>query len=163
MSILRGHGMSVFYSNPDPVVDDKRSQDRILSMLENQFPQSIVFGVKDPRIVLMIDAYRAALDRFGAEVKIIDLRRAASSSSSSMSGGPWMRRQQYDAVAVHAMYEARLDRIDGDKVKVRFNDLIERPRDVIGSLCEFIGLEYNPEVESFVDRRLVHHGGLSDV
>jgi|SaaInlV_165m_DNA_1040744.scaffolds.fasta_scaffold22008_2 hypothetical protein len=157
-SILKEHGVDMFHAASHRQINSADVKGRLVEAFAQQFDGEL-FAIKDPRILFMREAYLAALAEFGVgTVKCIHLKREQIHSAASMTA--FLQGKKLNPFKAHASYNELLF---GDGYEVKFHNLIDEPEQVMRGVCEFIGVDYNPQVEQFVDRGLVHHGSLSDV
>jgi hypothetical protein len=152
---LRQFKISFFGQGTPPQINSTELSKTLTATFREQFDGSEKFAIKDMRILLMKPSYLRALEDYGADVKVLALRRRRESVEASIAAGPWNAKDR--ASATYERYSALLDGFGVEPVlNVQFENLIEDPKATMQKVCDFIGAKYNPEVESFVDKGMVH-------
>jgi len=153
-NIINNNNIPMFASDIPTQVDSQETRELLCKVFENQFEGDELFAIKDPRILFMKPTYLGALSDYGANVKVLALRRKPEHSAASIDAGPWAKNK---GLASHSRYTQLLNEFGVEpKLEVQFEDLISNPKGTMQKVCEFMGTQYNPEVESFVDKGMVH-------
>lgn len=160
--------MKSSWSDTQPLFIDWNSEktrhfkDIIKKYLEMYFSRRTVFGLKDPRLCLLLPAYISAAQELGYKPKFVIVLRNPQEIAASLAKRNHMPEKKALALTKKYVDSAFTYTRDYDKIVISFDDLVNQTDQVITKLKQFLPeLEVTPatryRVKSFITKDLKHH------
>lgn len=165
-SILKN--FKTYHNDPRPLHIDWEKQlapltAKVKKHLGSIFKSRTVFGIKDPRVTLLLPAYVNAAQELGIELKVIRMYRDTQEIVASLQVRDKVSYENAQAIA--ARYLTALEEYCPlcDHIVVRFDDLITNTSGVIDAINDYIPSlkkysDVRSEIMAFLDPALKHHG-----
>ena len=142
--------------------------DEAVEVLRADYGDARLFVMKDPRICRLLPFWIAALDRFGARVRIVHTHRAAWDVAASLSR--WAEYEPEFGLVLWARHvlDAEADSRALPRCFTSFEALMDDWRTVARHVAQALDLEWpqapdraGPAVDDFLSRDLQHFRGAS--
>lgn len=122
----------------------------ILKSIIKKYENYSVFGVKDPRLCILLPLYEVVCDELGIEIIYVRVNRKKDSIIRSIQ-----KRDNFSVDYINNMIDAYLSNLPETVISVDFDDIIYDTGKIINFLKEKIPfLEKNNEVYDFIDKNL---------
>ena len=170
-SILADLGSS--WSDPRPLKPnfDKYSE-KTVQVIKNEFNGYKIFGLKDPRLALLLPLYIKAFKEVNIEPSFVVIKRDKSEVAASLKARNGFSREK--SLALFKKYSDSIDKylsLSNVRTKkqpnsiavIQFADLIKKPQKTVSQIIKQLNLplKYNKEVEKFLDSNLKHYNKKS--
>ncbi|MFH8120273.1 MAG: rhamnan synthesis F family protein, partial [Candidatus Aenigmatarchaeota archaeon] len=137
---------------------DEKLKEEAYSILEADYREDLIFGIKDPRMCIVFPFWEELLLKFGAKMKVIVLYRNPLEVAYSLNhrnnfplGKGFLLWAKYTFFAEY--YSRKYDR-----VFVTYNKLIDNPLEELERICRRLKIPLNEikltEIRSFVEKPL---------
>ena len=148
----------------------ERFHDRAQAVLEDQFGDSRLFVIKDPRICRLLPFWIETLARFGARVLIVSPIRNPLDVADSLEARDGIRRPIGCLMWLQHVLSAEADSRDLRRVFLRYERLLAEPQAVVDRLEEALGLTWprrmsdaDEEIDAFLSSGLRHHRNADEL
>lgn len=162
---------SIWHDLKPLVIDWKSSQvknfkQRIKNIWANQLFKSDTFGIKEPRMCLLLPMHVEVAQEEGYEVRIVVVRRNFDEIAKSLSlrGRVPLTIEHGYQLAVKYTQELKkhLDNLNLPTLEIQFDDLVNNTQEVVTKFKQFLpmlddSLDKRNLVSEFIDKGLKHH------
>lgn len=138
--------------------------ERLASAVSQEFGQSPLFVLKDPRLALLVPIWMQVFDRLAIAPCFVVSVRNPREVSASLNKSEGTSEAKSMLLWLQYMLEAERHTRDGDRVFIRYDDLLSDWRSVANSLETRLNLKFprrarraEAEIDSFLTRDLRHH------
>ena len=147
----------------------ERFHDRAQAVLENQFGDSRLFVIKDPRICRLLPFWLDTLDRFGARVLIVSPIRNPLDVADSLESRDGIRRPISCLMWLQHVLSAEAATRSLRRAFLRYERLLVEPHAIVDRLEQALGLAWprrmsdaDEEIDAFLSSGLRHHRNADD-
>jgi glycosyltransferase involved in cell wall biosynthesis len=138
-------------------------KENIKAIIQDQFSDTYIFGLKDPRVSILLPAYLEVLKELGVEIRVVVSVRNVAEVVASLAKRNEMA--VYDSVRAYAYFYRVIDQYTKDipTIRVSYHDLLRHTQDVVNQLIRSVHYSLRPYVDvadqlaAFIEPTLKHH------
>ncbi|HLP80012.1 MAG TPA: glycosyltransferase [Acidobacteriota bacterium] len=137
---------------------------KIESVLQKEFNATQLFGIKDPRISLLLPLYKDILTKMKVQVKIIAMYRKDLDVAKSLNARDSLELAK--GLELYDKYNRNIDQYaSSNSISIYYDDLIQFPKSCIEKIKDKLQIpikdygSFESEIVKFIDPRLKHQSG----
>lgn len=151
--VLRGCNAS--WNNVTNITEEKLLKEEYKTMLKTilkKYSEHKIFGVKDPRICVLLPLYEKVCEELGIDIEYVLITRNRNSVIKSIR-----KRDGYNKELVSNLIDSylKLPLQKDTKLRLSYEDIIDNPEGTVENILKSLPyLENNNEVYDFIDKNL---------